>query len=109
MDLQAEFGRRLKELRTRKALTQKQLAQRCGGRFATQRVGSIERGAMNVTLATIAALCRGLGCEPLDLFLFEPEGQNQGPALPNRRLRDLWDAADRETKAKMIRVLKELL
>lgn len=109
MELQREFGRRVRALRTRLGLTQKQLASRCGKTFATQRVGEIERGHMNCTLQTVAALCKGLGCEPLELFLFETRRPSRKTLLPDERLTDLWRAADDETKAKLLRVLAELL
>jgi len=109
MDLQSEFGRRVRELRLRQGLTQKQLAQNCGGKFATQRVGEIERGHTNVTLTTVAGLCKGLRCEPLELFLFDAKATDKLPTLPNRRLMDRWNAADDATKGKMLRVLAELL
>lgn len=109
MDLQGRFGARVRTLRTRMGLTQKQLAQRCGGRFVTQRIGEIERGNMNCTLQTIAGLCRGLKCEPLDLFLFDPENLDRAPVLRNRRLADLWSAAGAQRQAKLLRVLSELL
>lgn len=108
MDLQREFGCRVRELRMRQGLTQKQLGQRCGKTFAAQRVGLVERGLMNLTLATIAGLCKGLKCEPLELFLFQPDKADQAPALPSRRLKDLWDAADEKTKRKILRVLSEM-
>ncbi|MBK8270686.1 MAG: helix-turn-helix transcriptional regulator [Planctomycetes bacterium] len=106
MDLQREFGSRVREVRGRCALTQKQLAERCGNGFAAQRVGQIERGESNVTLATVAALCQGLGCDPLDLFLFDETKADRPTKLPNRRLMDIWGRADDRTKRKMLRVLK---
>jgi transcriptional regulator with XRE-family HTH domain len=109
MDLQREFGSRVREVRGRCALTQKQLAERCGSGFAAQRVGQIERGESNVTLATVAALCQGLGCEPLDLFLFDETKADRPPKLPNRRLMDLWERTDQAMKSKLLRVLRELL
>lgn len=109
MDIQREFGRRVRDLRVRLGLTQKELADRCGGKFAMQRVGEIERGHMNCTLQTVRALCRGLGCEPLDLFLFGPVKSGRKLVLPDTRLMDLWSAADDKIKAKMLRVLAELL
>ncbi len=109
MDLQREFGRRVRELRTRRGLTQKQLGQKCGETFATQRIGEIERGNMKVTLQTSAGLCRGLRCEPLELFLFGPGAAGRKVSLPDARLADLWAAADEQTKSKLLRVLRELL
>lgn len=109
MDLQREFGGRVRELRLRAGLKQRELAARCGGGFVLQRIGEIERGEANCTLQTIAALCKGLRCEPLELFLFRVGKADQAPALPNRRLLDLWNAADEKAKASILRVLSELV
>lgn len=109
MDLQREFGKRVRELRQRLGLTQKELAARCGGKFNMQRVGEIERGNINCTLQTIRALCRGLKCEPLELFMFTLPKSASKVSLPDARLADLWHAADETTKAKLLRVLSELL
>lgn len=109
MNLQKEFGNRVRDLRMRLGLTQRELAARCGGGFVLQRIGEIERGEANCTLQTVAALCRGLRCEPLDLFLFALSDMSRAPLLPDRRLRELWSGADERLKAKILRVLGELL
>ncbi len=108
-ELLSDFGARIKELRIREGLTQRALATRCGGGLVLQRIGEIERGEANSTLKTIATLCKGLRCKPVDLFLFRPERLDRAPLLPNRRLADLWKAADEKTKAKILRVLEELM
>lgn len=107
--LQRDFGARVRELRLRAGLKQRELAERCGKGFAMQRVGQIERGEMNCTLATIAALCRGLRCEPIELFLFPSTKSPIDFSLPNARLMDLWRAADESTREKLVRVLSVLL
>jgi len=93
----------------RAGLTQRELAAQCGGGLVLQRVGEIERGDANSTLKTIATLCKGLDCKPVDLFLFPQERADRAPVLPNRRLADLWKAADESTRAKILRVLSELV
>lgn len=108
-DLQRDFGNRVRELRGRAGLTQRELATRCGGGFVLQRIGEIERGEANCTLQTIAGLCKGLRCEAIDLFLFRGAKVDKPPLLPNRRLLDLWNAADDSRKAMILRVLAELM
>ncbi|MBK8916287.1 MAG: helix-turn-helix transcriptional regulator [Phycisphaerales bacterium] len=85
--LQRDFGARVRELRLRANLKQRELAERCGKGFAMQRVGQIERGEMNCTLATIAALCRGLRCDPIELFLFPGISTLTDISLEDARLR----------------------
>lgn len=109
MHVQKEFGHRVRELRRRRGLTQEQLAAKCGRGFVMQRIGEIERGEANCTLQTVAALSRGLDCEPAELFLFRASTLGKAAALPDARLRDLWNAADTEQRKKFIRILTELL
>jgi len=107
--LQTEFGARVRELRLRAGLKQRELAESCGKGFAMQRVGQIERGEMNCTLQTVAAVSHGLRCEPIELFLFPGINKLTEVSLEDARLVDLWRAADRPTRQKMLRVLAELL
>lgn len=107
--LQSEFGVRVRELRLRAGLKQRELAERCGKGFAMQRIGQIERGEMNCTLQTVASLALGLRCEPIELFLFPGVAATIEVPLDNARLADLWQAADSPTRRKMLRVLAELL
>lgn len=74
-----------------------------------QRIGEIERGEANCTLQTVAALARGLGCEPAELFLFSSAAVGKHASLADARLRDLWNAADPERRNKIVRILSELL
>lgn len=107
--LQVQFGARVRELRLRAGLKQRELAERCGKGFAMQRVGQVERGEMNCTLQTVMALARGLGCEPIELFLFPGVAATIEVPLDDARLLDLWRAADGPMRQKVLRVLAELL
>lgn len=109
MDIQKQFGSRVRELRARADLTQAELAERCGQAVEMQRVGEVERGEQNCTLKTVQRLAKGLGCEPAELFLFSPQQVGRAMSLLDARLVDLWQAADDDGKKKAIRILSELL
>ncbi len=109
MDIQKQFGARVRELRARAGFTQAELAQRCGQSVEMQRNGEIERGEQNCTLKTVQRLAKGLGCEPAELFLFSPQEVADSMSLLDARIVDLWKAADDEGKKKAIRILSELL
>ncbi len=109
MDIQKQFGTRVRELRTRAKLTQAELAQRCGQGVEMQRIGEIERGEQNCTLKTIQRMAKGLRCEPAELFLFRPQQVGRAMSVVDARLLDIWKAADEEKKQKAIRILSELL
>ena len=109
MDIQKQFGARVRELRARADLTQAELAERCGQGVEMQRIGEIERGEQNCTLKTIQRLAKGLRCEPAELFLFRPERVGRVMSVIDARILDLGKAADDEGKKKAIRILSELL
>lgn len=65
-DLRKRFGIRVAELRTRRGLTQKQLAQSCG--VGLQFIQKIEQGDRAASFATLAALAAALAAEVRELF-----------------------------------------
>ena len=109
MDIQRQFGARVRELRTRAGFTQAELAERCGQGVEMQRIGETERGERNCTLQTVAAIADGLRCEPADLFLFRPKTVARRLTQMDSRLVDAWKAADDDTTRKIIRIHSELL
>ena len=65
MDFQA-LGRRIRELRRQKNMTQAQLAELTG--VSTSFVGHIERGTRILSIETFAHFCTALEAEPNDLI-----------------------------------------
>ncbi len=57
-----EFGRNLKAERTRKGLSQEQLAEKIGVSYG-QVIGTIERGETNTSLLTVIAIMDALDIE----------------------------------------------
>jgi transcriptional regulator with XRE-family HTH domain len=60
------FGKRLRELRVRKKLSQEKLAEIAD--VHRNYVGLLERGQSNVSLLTVVALARALGVKPAKLI-----------------------------------------
>lgn len=109
MDIRAEFGKRVRELRRRRGFTQEELARRCPGHVEMQSISEIELGARNCTLQTVAAISKGLGCDPAELFLFAPKAVGRALSALDARIIDLWKGADEATREKAVRILSELL
>ena len=65
-DIRIRFGRRLRELRKAKALSQERLGEEAG--LARNFVSMIETGERNVTLATVEKLATALGCRMAELM-----------------------------------------
>jgi len=60
------FGRKLKELRVRRGLTQEELAEKAN--LHRNYVSDVERGTRNISLVNIIALAKALGVKPGKLF-----------------------------------------
>jgi transcriptional regulator with XRE-family HTH domain len=72
------FGRRVRDVRMHRGLSQEQLAAKAGRHWTY--IGSVERGQRNVTLTTIYALASALGLEPADLLSRDrPVGVPEAP------------------------------
>ena len=65
-DVRARLGASLREWRTRRQLTQEQLAERSG--LSYKFIGEIERGRGNPTVDTVARLANALNLAIADLF-----------------------------------------
>ena len=65
-DILIRFGRRLRELRTKRGLSQEKLALESG--LDRSYVGGVERGERNVSLRNVEKLARALGIPAADLL-----------------------------------------
>jgi transcriptional regulator with XRE-family HTH domain len=65
-DILIRFGRRVRELRKAKDLSQEDFAAECG--LDRTYISGIERGRRNVSLINIRAIAKGLGTSLSDLF-----------------------------------------
>jgi len=65
-DIKATFGKRLRELREAKGMSQESLAHEAG--LDRTYVSSVERGKRNISLENIERLANALGVRVKDLF-----------------------------------------
>ncbi len=68
-DIRAQFGRRVRELRATRKLSQEALAQRAGLHFTY--LSQVERGRRNVSLVNIDKIGAALGVSLSALFEFD--------------------------------------
>lgn len=66
MDVQGRFGERLREIRTKKGVSQEALAELAG--LHRTYVSSIERGERNISIVNIAKLAEALEVPIRDFF-----------------------------------------
>jgi transcriptional regulator with XRE-family HTH domain len=73
---QRRLGRRVRDLRRSKQLTQEQLAEAVGRSVAT--ISNIERGLLATRLSTLAALAKALEVEMADFFSLSKDQPGRG-------------------------------
>lgn len=64
--IQSEFGKRIRELRLKKGLSQESFADLCN--LDRTYISGIERGVRNVSLRNIEVIARALGLDISELF-----------------------------------------
>ena len=72
--IRKKFGKRVRELRRAKSLSQEELAFRAG--VHRTYLGGIERGERNPALENIEAIAKALGISLSDLFQFDKTQPN---------------------------------
>lgn len=65
-DIRIRFGRRLREVRQQRGLSQEKLAADAG--LARNFISMVETGQRNVTIATVSKLAQALNCRMADLM-----------------------------------------
>ncbi|NLI08798.1 MAG: helix-turn-helix transcriptional regulator [Thermotogaceae bacterium] len=73
-DICKKFGRRLREIRDRKGMTQEKLSEISG--LERSYISDVERGARSISLKNIERLASALGIQVNELFVFEDVKQD---------------------------------
>ena len=72
-DLLKQFGQRIRELRSRRGLSQEQLADETG--FHRTYIGMVERGERNLSLSNVAVFARVFDLSVSELLDFKRGGR----------------------------------
>ncbi len=104
MDTQKLFGKRIKELRKQKNLTQEQLSEMLG--VFQKQIGNIETGTTFTTMANLEKLADILGVEVQDLFEFNHHKPKE--ELLND-ISELLSSCSEEKLQTVYRVLKDII
>lgn len=67
------FGKRIRQLRTARGLSQEQLAELTG--FHRTYIGMVERGERNIALSNIGVFAKTFEISVSELFNFGPKGE----------------------------------
>jgi len=90
MDTRELLGKRVRELRKKKRMTQEQLAEKAN--VDVKFLGNIERGRENPTFATLEKLAGALGVKTYQILVFEHEVQ--GKSLLRRQITQILAKCD---------------
>ena len=66
MNIQIEFGKRVKEVRRKKGMSQEELSRISG--LNRNYVSDVERGKRNISLQSVSKIAEGLSIEVKELF-----------------------------------------
>ncbi|RJR43984.1 MAG: XRE family transcriptional regulator [Desulfobacteraceae bacterium] len=104
MDVKEMIGRRIREIRTKKGLTQEELAEKMG--MGPKYLSSIERGKENPTLNTLIALAESLDVAMGEMFNFvELEDTSKLPV----RIREMIKGASEKELKVILKVVSAVL
>ena len=68
-DFIKKFGKRLREIRKSKKVSQEELAFKCG--FELSQIGRIERGNINTSISHVSAIAKALDTPAYEFFKFD--------------------------------------
>jgi transcriptional regulator with XRE-family HTH domain len=66
--IQQKVGKRIQEIRTKKNISQQDLASKCN--FEKSNMSRLENGNANATLSTLEKVCNALEIDYIELFKF---------------------------------------
>lgn len=82
-ELRVQFGRRLRELRIERGMTQEDLAKVTG--FSTAFISQMERGINAPSFESLESLARALDVPVKDLFDFKDMSASEGKPIKSRK------------------------
>ena len=104
MDIKQMIGARIKEIRTKKGITQEGLSERMG--INPKYLSSIERGKENPTLNTFIKLSESLEVDLGEIFSFV---QIEDPAKRKSFICSLLDEADSEQLKIIFKIISAII
>jgi len=103
MKIQEKLGKRIKQIRELKGLTQENFEEASG--INARYLSALERGQKNVTVQILEKVAKTLNIEVLDLFYFESKDQKNFDVDLNSVLKTV----EPDLKKKIIKILQVLI
>lgn len=106
-DVLREFGRKLRQMRKERGLTQEELGEKAG--VCYKYIGEIERGEKNPTLLVIYKIAAALKVEPSSMLLFSDLcGDSDYKEIYQKELLEIIKGKDAHAIQKALRLLRVL-
>ncbi len=105
MTIAEKFGKRIRQLRKEKGMSQEKLAEKSG--LHNTYIGQIERGEKNASLETIEKLANGLDISVGELF--EPFNENPQSSSVFKKLNDMVEKLPPKTLETLLKMVEDLL
>ncbi len=101
--LRLKFGKRIKQLRKARGLTQEGLAEKAS--LEPTYVGAVERGARNLTIDNIEKIAKGFDIETYRLFFFHSDTSNENQVISKEQLVDILENMTDIKRDKIIQIV----
>ncbi len=101
--LQKKFGKRIKQLRKSRGLTQESLAEKAN--LESTYIGAVERGERNLTIDNIEKIAKGFNIEPYKLFISQPKVKVEEPNLTKEQILEILENIPKEKREKLLQIL----
>lgn len=102
-NLQKKFGKKIRQLRKAKGLTQERLAEKA--RLEPTYIGAVERGERNLTIDNIEKIAKGLNMKPYKFFIFQPETLTKEPDVTKEQILDILETLPKDKSRKISKIL----
>ncbi len=101
--LRKNFGKRVRQLRKSKGLTQERLAEKA--RLEPTYLGAVERGERNLTIDNIEKIARGFRMEPYKFFIFQSELLTKEPDMTKEQILDIIKTLPDKKRKKILQIV----
>lgn len=105
MTIAEKFGKRIRQLRKEKGMSQEKLAEKSG--LHNTYIGQIERGEKNASLESIQKLSEGLGVSVAEIFETFTESPRENPIL--NQIAEIVSLLPEKSANHLLKSIQELL
>ena len=102
--LRRNFGKRVRQIRKAKGLTQEKLAEKA--KLEPAYLGAVERGERNLTVDNIEKIARGFRLQPYQLFMFQFKSVVDEPTITQEKIFDIIKNTSGKKKKQILLIVR---